>query len=181
MSRRVARPYAAAMYQVMERQGTDVLREVEQQLDLVAAVFRREPDLLRAFEVPAIPPVKKRELLDRLGEAASLRNETRRLLAALSQHYRLRFLDEVVHEFRRLVDDREGVVRGSVTLPVDPRPEHVGALADVLREALGAEIRLESKVEPELLAGFVVRLGSRVYDGSLRTQLARFAASETRQ
>lgn len=175
MSRRIARPYAAALFAVIGKRPVDALRAVEAQLDAVAEVFRREAKLLRAFESPAAPPAKKRELLDALGAALGAGNETRRLLAALGQHYRLRFVGEVAAAFRQLVDRREGMVRGRVIAPAALGEEQLAALAAALQQAMGTRVELESRVKPELLAGFVVHLGSRVYDGSLRAQVQRFA------
>jgi len=177
VSRRIARPYAAAFFEVMEKQGLGVLREVEQQLATVAEVLRLQPDVLRAFEVPSVPPAAKKKLLQTVGETLGLRAETRRLLTALEQHYRLRFLADVVATFRDLVDRKEGMVRGSVALPVAPTPAQMDALGAALGRALDTRVELTSSVEPELLAGFVVRVGSRVFDGSLRSQLRRFAES----
>jgi F-type H+-transporting ATPase subunit delta len=110
-----------------------------------------------------------------MARALQLRVEARRLLAALAQHYRLRFLPQVVSAFRDLVDGVEGKVRGQVTLPAPPDPEQVATLARALQAMLGVRVELEAAVDPDMLAGFVVRLGSRVYDGSLRTQLEKFA------
>lgn len=175
MSQRIARPYAAALFAVIGKQSIDALRAVEGQLAALAELFRREPKLLRAFESPAAAPASKRELLTAMGTAVGAGRETGRLLAALAQHYRLRFLDEVVAAFRGLIDRREGMVRGHVAAPAPLDPAQLAALAAALQQAMGARVELDSQVRPELLAGFVVRLGSRVYDGSLRTQLQRFA------
>lgn len=175
MSRRIARPYATALFQVMEKSGVAALRDAEAQLEVVAKLFRLRPDLLRAFEVPAVPPAKKRELLEALARTAQLRPPVQRLLTALSQHYRLRFLTEVVAAFSQLVDRLEGKVRGRVTVASPLEAGQTERLAAVLAEALGQRVELDSNVEPDLLAGFVVRLGSRVFDGSLRTQLRKFA------
>jgi F-type H+-transporting ATPase subunit delta len=175
MSRRIARPYATALFKVMEKQGVPALREVEQELDTIARVLQAQPDLLRAFEIPAVPPVTKQKILQAIGKAVGLRVETQRLLAALEQHYRLRFMPDVVAAFRGLVDRVEGVTRGMVELPTAPSAEQLAALAAALSTLAGARVELESKVRPELLAGFVARVGSRVYDGSVQTQLRRFA------
>jgi F-type H+-transporting ATPase subunit delta len=175
VSRRIARPYAAALFQVMEKQGTETLREVESQLAAIAELFEREAKLLRAFETPAVSPAKKQRLLAELGEAVGLRRESQRMLAALAQHYRLRFLPDVVAAFRELVDRREGIVRGRADFPTPPSEVQLAGLAEALQDLLGERVDLRAEVKPELLAGFVVRVGSRVYDGSLRSQLARFA------
>ena len=175
MSRRIARPYATALFQVLEKSGVPSLRATEAQLAVVAKLFGLRPDLLRAFEVPAVPPGKKRELLDDLGRTLELNPPARRMLAALAQHFRLRFLSEVVAAFSQLVDRLEGKIRGRVTVASPLESGQTERLAAVLAEALGQHVELDSNVDPELLAGFVVRLGSRVFDGSLRTQLRKFA------
>ena len=177
MSRRVARPYAAALFQVMEKQGLTVLRQVEDQLAAVAEVFRREPELVRVFEVPSVTLASKRALLDSIGSALALRPETRRLLSALAQHVRLRYLGEVASAFRDQVDRKDGVVRGRVELAVSPSPAQVEALTAAFQRLFASRVELETVVRGELLAGFVVRVGSRVFDGSLLAQVRHFAVS----
>jgi F-type H+-transporting ATPase subunit delta len=175
VSRRIARPYATALFQVMRDEGVTGLRHVEAQLATAAALFASRPDLLRAFEVPAVAPAKKRELLEAIGRTLDLARPARRMLAVLEQHYRLRYLGEVVTTLSGQIDALEGKVRGKVTVPGAPEAGQVDRLAALLADALGQRVELESEVDPALLAGFVVRLGSRVFDGSLRTQLRRFA------
>ncbi|MEW6338441.1 MAG: ATP synthase F1 subunit delta [Acidobacteriota bacterium] len=177
MSRRIARPYAAALFGVLAKQDPRALREVEAQLAAVGEVFRREPRLLRLFEVPAVPPARKREVLQAVGQALGLRREAQRLLAALAQHMRLRFLPDVVAAFRELVDRREGVARGTLTVPAAPDVAQLEAVGGALSALTGSRVELEAVVRPEMLAGFVVRMGSRVFDGSLRSRLNRFAAA----
>jgi len=175
MSRRIARPYAVALFQVMERQGLVALREVENQLAAVADAFTRDSRLLRVFEVPSVAPSAKRSLLQTLGTTLTLRPEVQRTLAALAQHIRLRVLADVVTTFRELVDRREGKVRGVVEVPVALTTEQMESLERALGEVVGDRVELAVRERPELLAGFVVRIGSRVFDGSLRARLARFA------
>ena len=102
------------------------------------------------------------------------------MLMALEHHVRLRYLDEVVAFFGELVDRKEGIVRGRVELPSGAGPQQVAALERALAEALGVRIELDVKIREELLAGFVVRVGSRVFDGSLLAQVRRFASSAAR-
>ncbi len=181
MSRRIARPYAAALFAVLEGEGVAALRAVEGQLAAVAELFRREPRLLRVFEVPSVSLAAKRELLAKIGAALDLRVQTRRMLAALAQHLRLRYTPEVVSAFRDLVDRKEGMVRGRLELPTEPAPEQVATLASALTRVVGARVELEPVVRRELLAGFIARVGSRVFDGSVRSQLRRFAAAAAQE
>ncbi|HVN74941.1 MAG TPA: ATP synthase F1 subunit delta [Thermoanaerobaculaceae bacterium] len=177
MSRRIARPYAVALLEVTAREGVPSLRQLERQLATVAELFREEPELVRVFEVPSVPPATKRRLVDTLAEALQLRPEAHRLLIALAHHVRLRFIAEVVETFRGLVDRREGIVRGTIELPVQPTPQQLEVLAGALTRVLGTRVEVEARVRPELLAGFIVRVGSRVFDGSLLAQVRRFASA----
>ena len=180
MSRRVARPYAVALYEVTRREGIPALREIERQLAAVAELFRRESGLVRVFEVPSVAPATKRELVATIAGALALRPEAHRMLVALAAHVRLRFLPEVVQMFRELVDRAEGIVRAHAELPVAPRPEQVEALQQALARLFASRVELDTKVRPELLAGFVVQVGSQVFDGSLAAQVRRFAAAAGR-
>lgn len=177
MSRRVARPYATALFQVTQKEGVAALREIEKQLAGVAELFRLVPQLVRVFEVPSASPAAKLQLVDTIAKTLVLRREAQRMLVALEHHVRLRYLDEVVAFFRELVDRKEGVVRGRVELPVPASQEQVVALGKALAELLGTRVELDFKLREELLAGFVVRVGSRVFDGSLLAQVRRFASS----
>jgi len=177
VSRRVARPYAVALFEVTQKEGAPALREIEGHLASVSELFRRAPELLRVFEVPSVAPAAKRELVTTIARTLSLRPEAQRMLMALEHHVRLRYLDEVVAFFGELVDRKEGIVRGRVELPSEPGKRQVAALERALAEALGVRIELDVKIREELLAGFVVRVGSRVFDGSLLAQVRRFASS----
>jgi F-type H+-transporting ATPase subunit delta len=177
VSRRVARPYAVALFEVTQKEGVPALREIEGQLASVSELFRRTPELVRVFEVPSVAPAAKRELVNTIAGTLSLRREAQRMLMALEHHVRMRYLDEVVAFFRELVDRKEGIVRGRVEVPSAPDGKQVAALEGALAAALGVRIELDAKVREELLAGFIVRVGSRVFDGSLLAQVRRFATS----
>ncbi|HPW54114.1 MAG: ATP synthase F1 subunit delta [Thermoanaerobaculaceae bacterium] len=176
MSRRIARPYAAALYAVIEREGGSALRRAEAELEAMAEVFRREPSLLKAFEVPSIPLAQKKELIATVTGALDLRAETARLVLLMTEHLRLRLLPDVLSVLGEMVDRREGLQRGTVQVPAPLDPAQVTALAAAMGGFVGARVELAAEVRPELLAGFVVRIGSRVWDGSLDAQLRRFAA-----
>ena len=176
MSRRIARPYAAALFEVLKREGVPAMRACELELAAVAAVFEKAPELLRVFEVPSVPLGKKRELISEIARGFGVRNESARLLVAMTEHVRLRFLPEIVASFRDLVDRREGVILGRVEGPVALSAEQTQALQAALARTFGARVEFETQMRPELLAGFIVRIGSLILDGSLAAQLRRFAA-----
>lgn len=181
MSRRIARPYAAALMQVLEREGTDALQAAAAQLGAVCEVLQKTAGLLRVFEVPSVTLADKRTLITSITTALEVRLEVARLLAVMTEHVRLRVLPEVTDTFRGLVDHKVGVVRGRLVASTALRPEQVEALAAAMSSLLGTRVLLETELKPELLAGFVVRVGSLVFDGSLDAQLRRFVAEATVQ
>jgi len=177
MSRGLARPYAAALFQINAKRSTQELRNIERQLAEVEDLFLQLPKLRQALYVPTVPVSKKLELLARLGEGLQLDAQVRRLLVALLRHGRLGALGAVVSAFRKRVDIREGVVRGRLESPVSLDAAALAGLQDMLARRLGRRVELETVVREELLAGFVVRLGSLLIDGSMRNQLQRFVAT----
>ncbi|MGQ9751141.1 MAG: ATP synthase F1 subunit delta [Thermoanaerobaculaceae bacterium] len=177
MSRKVARPYAQALFAVVKPQGEEALKRAGAALVEVASLFSALPELLRAFELPSLAQRRKVTLLRDLSKRLGLPVEVERLLLVMQAHYRLRVLASVVEEFQRNCDQFFGVTRGKVATPTSLSKEKLKALAGVLRGVVGGEVVLEQEVKEELLAGFVIRLGSLVFDGSLKRHLERFAGS----
>lgn len=177
MSRRVARPYTQALFAVVKPQGGEALKRASTALAEVAALFSALPELLRAFELPSLPQRQKANLLRKISERLALPVEVERLLLVLQGHYRLRVLALVAEEFQRNCDQFFGVTRGKVITPAPLSKEKLAALGGVFQRLLGGEVVLEQEVKKELLAGFVVRLGSLVFEGSLKGYLERFAGS----
>lgn len=175
MSRRVARPYAQALFSVVKPEGPEALKATRDAVARAAAAFASLPELLRAFEVPTVSQRQKAALLQDVAQALELPAKVGRLLVTLQTHYRLRYLPAVAEEFSDLCDRFFGVVRGKVWTPALLGSEQLQALERALSRVVGSQVSLEQEENPELLAGFVVRLGSQVFDGSLKRQLQLFA------
>ncbi|BCW92405.1 MAG: hypothetical protein KatS3mg007_0299 [Thermoanaerobaculum sp.] len=174
MSRRLARPYAQALFSVVKPEGAEALKVANEALARAAAAFASLPDLVRAFEVPTLSRRQKSELLHAVSRGLELPPKVQRLLVAMQTHYRLRYLSLVAEEFGLLCDRFFGVVRGKVLVPTVLRPGQLSALEQALVQVVASQVALEQEEKPELLAGFVVRLGSLVFDGSLKRQLELF-------
>lgn len=174
MSRRLARPYAQALFSVVKPEGAEALKVTNEAVARAAAAFAALPDLVRAFEVPTLSGKQKSELLKAVARGLELPPKVERLLVAMQTHYRLRYLPLVAEEFGLLCDRFFGVLRGKVLVPVAVRPEQLAALERALDRVVGTRVVLQQQEKPELLAGFVVRLGSLVFDGSLKRQLELF-------
>lgn len=174
MSRRLARPYAQALFSVVKPKGADALKVTNEAVARAAAAFASVPELARAFEVPTLSGKQKSQLLKAVSRELEIPPSVERLLVAMQTHYRLRYLPLVAEEFGLLCDRFFGVLRGKVQVPAPVRPEQLAALERALDRLVGTRVALAQQEKPDLLAGFVVRLGSLVFDGSLKRQLELF-------
>jgi F-type H+-transporting ATPase subunit delta len=165
----VARRYAVALADVVTSRGE--AQEVREELASWDALMRSNAQLLEVFRHPTIPYEQKRGVLDELIRRSRPRPTTANFLRVLLQNHRLAELSEVSTQFAQELDRRAGVVNAQVTtarpLPADAQE----ALRVRLGELTGSRVRLQFEVDDELIGGVVTRIGSTLYDGSVRGQL----------
>jgi len=170
-AQRIARVYAEALLNAAEKRG-----QVEGVLDdleaLVRDVFQREPQLEAILASGAIGRGHKRRLIER-AFAGRADDVFITFLLVLNEHERLDLVRPILVAARALRDERAQKVRvevqSAVPLPDDQRER--------LRQQLQARLRkqpiLETRIDPDLIAGVVVRVGDWVYDASVRTQFSK--------
>lgn len=165
----MARRYAAALADVVIAQGE--AREVQDELNAWARMLEDNATLLEVFRNPTIPYEQKRSVLNTLIARTRVRPTTANFLRVLLQNHRIPELREINQKFGSVLDERSGVVSAHVTT-ARAVPD---ATKETLRARLGAltgkNVRLQFAVDEELIGGIVTRIGSTVYDGSVRTQL----------
>jgi F-type H+-transporting ATPase subunit delta len=165
----VARRYAVALADVVIVKGE--ARQVQEELSAWEMMMQANEPLLEVFRNPTIPYEQKRKVLTALIARARVRPTTANFLQVLLQNQRLGDLSEVNKRFAQVLDERSGVVSAEVTT-ARPVPE---ALQKALRAKLstmtGKDVRLSFKTDEELIGGMVTRIGSTIYDGSVRSQL----------
>jgi F-type H+-transporting ATPase subunit delta len=93
------------------------------------------------------------------------------LLRTMLSHYRLQHLDVMHEQFRRVINERKGLIIAEVTTAGEFDRAAQEKLAQTLERMTGKQIEFKFKTDPSLIGGVVTRLGSVVYDGSVRTQL----------
>ncbi len=146
-------------------------------LDGFARTLSAAPDLREVLRNPAVDRATKAKLLETVLAKLGTRPLAARLLAVLLANRRLTHLSEVISAVRDRLDREENVVEARVR---SARPLEEGD-AETLRNALEGRtrrtVRLRPEAEPGLLGGFVVRIGSEVYDASLATRLQRVRAA----
>lgn len=164
-----ARRYAEAAFAVsVEQRSTETW-----QADLAAlAVAYREDQVREVMRNPALSADVRREILARVA-GRTLPHPVSNLLALLLQRRRIDLLPSVSTEFQRLVDRQSGVTGATITSAAELSPDELRALSDRLTQLTGGPVRVTTQVDPALLGGVVVRVGDRLYDGSVRGRLER--------
>ncbi|MDT4895607.1 MAG: F-type H+-transporting ATPase subunit delta [Acidobacteriota bacterium] len=165
----VARRYATALADVVTARGE--AQEVQKELAAWAEMMQSNEQLLEVFRNPTIPYEQKRKVLSTLIERTRVRSTTANFLQVLLQNHRLAELNEVNKRFAQILDERSGVVSAQVTTARPVPQSSQDALRAKLADLTGKSVRLSFTTDEELIGGIVTRIGSTIYDGSVRNQL----------
>lgn len=165
----VARRYATALADVVTARGG--AQEVQRELIAWEMMMQSNEQLLEVFRNPTIPYEQKRKVLNALISRALVRPTTANFLQVLLQNQRLADLNEVNKRFAQILDERSGVVSAEVTTARPIPQTSQDALRAKLTALTGKDVRLSFATDEELIGGIVTRIGSTIYDGSVRNQL----------
>jgi len=168
-SQTVARRYASALADVVLQRGE--AREVQQELVAWADMMQSNANLREVFANPTIALDQKRRVLNRLVEIARPRPTTVNFLKLLLQNQRLPELDQIIRRFAAVLDERAGMIAAQVTTAGPVAPETRQTLQTTLRNLTGKTVRIEFATDPGMIGGLVTRIGSTIYDGSVRNHL----------
>jgi F-type H+-transporting ATPase subunit delta len=175
MARFRAMPYAKALFEVVTAADRGRLEQVGSELDRVAEVVQTVPVFQRALTTPTVPVESKSAILDAVLDELQITEPTRRFLHVVQQHYRMEHMADIAATFRELVDRSEGRSRATVEVAGSLDPEAQQQISATLGRALGGDVVAEFAINPELLAGLRVQVGSKVFDGSLAGQVDRLS------
>ncbi len=179
MSIALARRYARALADIIfaaqlppAKQRSEV-QGIKQQLTDLAALLRQHAALRNVLASPAVSRQEKGALLGRLRKLLGWSELTRNFLGVLLDHRRLDLLDAVLAAFDREVYARLGIVPVEITTAFTLNAGQKKLLEERLATLAGAQVELRYHEDAGILAGGVARLGSTIYDGSLRARLRR--------
>lgn len=163
--------YARAFAAVVEEQKLD-LSMVQGQLSDFARTLAESRDLREVLDNPSIPEQQKLGLLDALASRTGMSRPVRNLIAVITHHGRLRELDDIVTAFHEIADEGTHVAEAEITTarPLDDSNRKL-LEQQVAQLAGGQKVRATYREDASLLGGAVVRIGTTVYDGSVRAQL----------
>ncbi len=171
IARFVARRYAKALVDVAA--ATNELEAVRQELSGFVGLLRERRDLRQFLWNPGILRRDKDEVLDGVVSRLEFRPLTRSFLRILLGARRLPALESVLDAYESLMDERLARVKAVVTAAVPLEAEMQEHLRQRLEQVTGKTVYLTVQHDPGILGGLITQIGSLVYDGSLRGQLAR--------
>lgn len=150
-------------------------REVQARLHSFNDLLTESADLRNALGSPAVSPSRKRAVIDRFAAQLELPRMIRNFLLLLSDKRRIGALKEIVQAFDVILDERLGFVRADVRSAQEIDDTGRAEIAERLSRVTNKKVRTNFTVDPDLIGGVVARVGSTVYDGSVRGQLAQLA------
>jgi F-type H+-transporting ATPase subunit delta len=163
--------YARAFASVVAAQKLDA-NAAQAQLGDFAATLNSSPELREFLENPSVPEEQKLKILDSISARIGMLPAVRNFVAVITAHGRLNELHAILSAYAAVADDAKGIAEAEI---VSAHPLDAGNRALLEREvaklAGGQQIRATYSEDASLLGGAVVRLGSTVYDGSVRAQL----------
>ncbi|MBV9771516.1 MAG: ATP synthase F1 subunit delta [Bryobacterales bacterium] len=172
MASAVSHRYARALVDIVMASGSTLNPEdAAKQLRAVEALVQESPELRTALLTPAIQNSRKRavmgKLLEELGAAPMIKN----FVYVIIDHRRIGEIADIREAYEEQLDDRLGFVRAEVSTAAPLNEQQGAGLESELAKLTGKRMRLSFDVDPDLLGGVVARIGSTVYDGSVRGEL----------
>ena len=168
----VASTYARAFADVVFSARLDAVR-VMSALQRIATLLSESADLRRVWENPAVPADQKRRLLDAIVQQEGIDKQVRNLVAVLMDHRRLSFLPRIIEQLEKELDSRLGFAEALISSARELGDAERRTLEAQIEKTTGKKVRASYGLDPSLLGGAVVRIGSTIYDGSVKGQLER--------
>jgi len=167
----IANRYARALADVITERGE--MNEVVAELNSFASMMTGHGQLRDVFASPVLSGERKRAVLNELLAKLQLRQTSSNFLRLLLDNSRLHNLDQMLKALAHELDARTNIVSAEIVTARTISPQEETMLADKLKAATGKQVRLQFRTDPDIIGGVVTRIGSVVYDGSIKTQLAQ--------
>ena len=167
--------YAHALFDLADEQGT--LDAVRDDLISLQTMIREAPDLSRVLTSPVVGRNEQAAAVDAVMERAGIGDLTRRFVNVVARNRRLFALPGMIDVYGALLAQRRGEMTAEVTSAQPLSEAQRSALETALMRSVGANVSIDDRVDPGVLGGLVVKVGSRMVDSSLRTKLEKLQIS----
>ncbi len=165
----IAGRYATALFELaVEAKALDT---VAADLDGLKAMLRDSADLRRLVKSPVFGRDEQSRAISAIAARAGFSDVVCRFIAVVARNRRLFVLEDMIRDFRALLARHRGEMVARVVSASPLSPNQLAALKAALRDGMGREVRVDAAVDTGLLGGLVVKVGSRMIDGSVRTKL----------
>jgi F-type H+-transporting ATPase subunit delta len=161
--------YATALFELALE--ANAIEAVKDELDRFDALIAESADLTRLVRSPVFSVDQQSQALSAVLDRAGIRGLAANFLKLVVSNRRLFAVRDMIKAFRNLVAQHKGEATAEVTVAETLKDQHVEALRAALKSVTGKDVDLDVKVDPAILGGLVVKLGSRMVDNSLRTKL----------
>ncbi len=170
MTASVAGRYASALFDLAKDQGA--VAAVEADLVKFGEMLDESSDLVSMVRSPVISSAEQQKALAAILSKAGIGGVAANFLGLVARNRRLFVVAEMIRNFRLLAAKARGEVTAEVTSALPLNDAQAAALKETLKAQAGQNVVLQTKVDPSLLGGLVVKIGSRMVDSSLKTKLA---------
>lgn len=167
----IAGRYANALYDLADEQKA--LDQVADDLRALRGMLAESEDLRRLVQSPVLKRDVQARALAAVVERAGFSQLTRNFIGIVARHRRLFALSGMIEGFLRVLASRRGEVTAEVTAARPLTDSQRAALTEALNGVVSGKVTVDENVDPSLLGGLIVKVGSRMYDSSLRSKLQR--------
>jgi F-type H+-transporting ATPase subunit delta len=161
--------YATALFELAR--DTGAIDRTTADLDRFDALIAESPDLMRLVRSPVFTAEQQQAALAAVLDRAGIADLAANFLLLLATKRRLFAVRDMIRAFRALVAGYKGEVTAQVTVAEKLADRHLEALKDALKAVTGKDVTLDVTIEPAIIGGLVVKVGSRMVDASLKTKL----------
>lgn len=164
--------YGRAMADVVVDRGLDAGR-VSSELESIGSLLGESSDLRTVWDSPSVASDQKLGLLDALAKKLGVLREVRNFLAVLISNRRIHAYSEIAKNAIEQINERLGFADAEIVSVRELGAEERRRLEDQVTKVTGKRLRVRYALDPKLMGGVVVKVGSTIYDGSVRGQLQR--------
>jgi F-type H+-transporting ATPase subunit delta len=161
--------YATALFELA--QEADTVDQVGADLSTFQAMIDESDDLNRLVRSPVFSAEDQISALEAICAEAKITSLALNFIKLAAQNRRLFVVSDMIKAFRTLVAQSKGEISAEVTSADTLSPEHLAELKAAIKASVGRDVQLTTRVDPAILGGLVVKVGSRMVDNSLKTKL----------
>jgi F-type H+-transporting ATPase subunit delta len=161
--------YASALFELAgEMKAVD---QVGAALDRFGALIDGSPDLQTLIRNPVFTAEEQVKAVTALMKQAGITGLAANFIGLVAQKRRLFALPGMIAGYRQLLADSKGIIRAEVTVAEQPSASQIKDIAAALKATAGKEVEIDLKIDPSLIGGLIVKMGSKMVDASLKTKL----------